>query len=347
LKYCHQCGYKLSLGIEKFCPNCGKNLTQEKKEGTNEIGITNTRGDVIGAGVEGTGHFIGKEIGYTVNRNVIHLNISSGNISKEVIYNLQKIMSAPTQIEHKSLIKDTESDKDIKNKIDGINKTQKQIRSIRQEVDNIEKREGIPPIEVIKAENIQISRKELLLKEHILKGNEYFYKEEYNKAIQCYDRALEIEPNNADIWNNKGHALDDLGNHEEAIQCYDKALELDSNHAIAWNNKGFALAKLGKYNEAIQCYDKTLELDSNHAIAWNNKGFALGYPTAIARAWNNKGLALENLGNHEEALQCYDKALELDPNNQLFHIYRKRALRKLKAEKKSNWKDSLENKKEV
>ena len=32
-------------------------------------------------------------------------------------------------------------------------------------------------------------------------------------------------------------------------------------------------------------------------------------------AWYNKGVVLDNLGEHEEAIECYDKALELDPNN--------------------------------
>ena len=30
-------------------------------------------------------------------------------------------------------------------------------------------------------------------------------------------------------------------------------------------------------------------------------------------AWNNKGIALDDLGKHEEAIKCYDKALELNP----------------------------------
>ena len=30
-------------------------------------------------------------------------------------------------------------------------------------------------------------------------------------------------------------------------------------------------------------------------------------------AWNNKGNALARLGKFEDALRCYDRALELDP----------------------------------
>lgn len=32
-----------------------------------------------------------------------------------------------------------------------------------------------------------------------------------------------------------------------------------------------------------------------------------------AKAWNNKGIALDDLGRKEEAIKCYDKALEINP----------------------------------
>ena len=57
--------------------------------------------------------------------------------------------------------------------------------------------------------------------------------------------------------------LIDLGKYDEAIQCYDKAIEIDANYADAWNNKGNALDNLGKYDEAIQCYDSAIEIDAN------------------------------------------------------------------------------------
>jgi tetratricopeptide (TPR) repeat protein len=40
---------------------------------------------------------------------------------------------------------------------------------------------------------------------------------------------------------NKGNALDNLGKHQEAIQYYDKALDLEPNDVIALEDKGSAL----------------------------------------------------------------------------------------------------------
>jgi len=41
---------------------------------------------------------------------------------------------------------------------------------------------------------------------------------------------------------------------EESLEFYNKALLLDPNYVDAWNNKGFALQSLGKSEEAQMCY---------------------------------------------------------------------------------------------
>jgi Flp pilus assembly protein TadD len=51
-----------------------------------------------------------------------------------------------------------------------------------------------------------------------------------------------------------------LERYEEAIEALDKALELDPQFAYAWYNKGVVLEKLGKSDEAQVCYDKAKEL---------------------------------------------------------------------------------------
>lgn len=55
MKFCHECGYKLTLGTEKHCPECGVKLQNEVKEKNenkiDSIGITETKGDVFGTGL--------------------------------------------------------------------------------------------------------------------------------------------------------------------------------------------------------------------------------------------------------------------------------------------------------
>ncbi|PKL62241.1 MAG: hypothetical protein CVV31_07220 [Methanomicrobiales archaeon HGW-Methanomicrobiales-2] len=72
-------------------------------------------------------------------------------------------------------------------------------------------------------------------------------------------------------WHNEGIDLHRSGNYEKAVQCYDRALEIDPKGADVWNNKGVALDALGRYDEAVQCYDRAPEVDPKHAHAWLTK----------------------------------------------------------------------------
>jgi rRNA maturation endonuclease Nob1 len=66
MKYCYECGSQLTIENVKFCPNCGYNLKEGREIETNRkdssIHIANSKGDVIGVGVSGSGHTIGKNI---------------------------------------------------------------------------------------------------------------------------------------------------------------------------------------------------------------------------------------------------------------------------------------------
>ncbi len=69
-------------------------------------------------------------------------------------------------------------------------------------------------------------------------------------------------------------ALDDQGKYEEAIQCYDKAIELNPNYSLYYHKKGYALDNLGKYEEAIQCSNKATQLEAD-PNAYNKKEDAI------------------------------------------------------------------------
>lgn len=64
-------------------------------------------------------------------------------------------------------------------------------------------------------------------------------------------------------WNNKGYALYKEGNYEEAIKCYDKAIELDPNYSLAWGNKGEALKQISRTAESNAAFAKAKELGYN------------------------------------------------------------------------------------
>jgi tetratricopeptide (TPR) repeat protein len=120
----------------------------------------------------------------------------------------------------------------------------------------------------------------------------------YDEALECSNKALEINPKNEWAWLVRGLVFNGLKKYDEALECSNKALELDPNNDLILNNKAWALSNLGKNDEALECSNKALELDPNSAWAFTNK------------AW-----ALNGLKRHDEALECSNKALELDPNS--------------------------------
>jgi len=117
-------------------------------------------------------------------------------------------------------------------------------------------------------------------------------------AIHLDITTEKIESNSADVWFNKGFALNNLGKYQEAIEAFDRVVEMDPSNSYAWNNKGYALNNLGRYEDGLQAFAKALVMDPNNIYAWNNK------------AW-----ALNNLARYEDALLSSEKALEMDPNN--------------------------------
>ncbi|MEL7038892.1 MAG: tetratricopeptide repeat protein [Cyanobacteria bacterium J06592_8] len=168
----------------------------------------------------------------------------------------------------------------------------------------------------------------------------------YEEAIASYDKAVEIQPDYAQAWNNRGLELYYLERYTEAVQSYDKALEIQPDDAKAWYNRGFALLKLERYTEALQSFDKAVEIQPDYADVWNNRGVALynleryteaiqSYDKAVeiqpdvAYAWNNRGNALGKLERYTEAIQSYDKALEIKPDDASAWNNRGVALRKL------------------
>ena len=58
------------------------------------------------------------------------------------------------------------------------------------------------------------------------------------------------------------------------LEWSNRGIEIDPNRAYGWSNRGSALVDLGKYDEALQSYDRDLQIDPTYVEAWANKGQA-------------------------------------------------------------------------
>ena len=70
-----------------------------------------------------------------------------------------------------------------------------------------------------------------------------------------------------DAWSNTGLALGNLNKYEDAMEAFDKAIEINPQDSDAWYNKRLALTKLNKYDEAMKTYDKAIEIHPQDPIA--------------------------------------------------------------------------------
>ena len=91
------------------------------------------------------------------------------------------------------------------------------------------------------------------------------------KAIDCFDKAIALEPLNYLAWANKGFILKQLDRTEDALMCYDRAIMLKADYTNAWYNKGVLLGSKGNLTEAKECFDKVLEIEPSHALAIKHK----------------------------------------------------------------------------
>ena len=84
---------------------------------------------------------------------------------------------------------------------------------------------------------------------------------ELNYLFRCFDKALDISPNNIDALINKGSALHLDEKYLDAIVCYDTALKIDKKCSMALAYKGLSLGELGNLTEAINYFKKALSVD--------------------------------------------------------------------------------------
>lgn len=96
-------------------------------------------------------------------------------------------------------------------------------------------------------------------------------KDDAEKAIECFDKAIALEPLNYLAWANKGFILKQLERTEDALMCYDRAIMLKPDYTNAWYNKGVLLGTKGNLQEAMKCFDKVLEIDPQHNLAIKHK----------------------------------------------------------------------------
>jgi tetratricopeptide (TPR) repeat protein len=162
------------------------------------------------------------------------------------------------------------------------------------------------------------------------RGMAFHNLEEFERAIEDYNRGLEFDPENEGLYNNRGIAKLSLKNVEGAIEDYNKALAINPKSTNALMNRSNARIVQGDVEEAIRDLNRVIIIRPHFAGAYLNRGLArfelddfasalrdydqaLRFEPENALAFNNRGIVKHKLGDYEGAIMDYDMALRLNP----------------------------------
>jgi|YNPMSStandDraft_2_1061718.scaffolds.fasta_scaffold57065_2 tetratricopeptide (TPR) repeat protein len=85
-------------------------------------------------------------------------------------------------------------------------------------------------------------------------GSRQYLKGNINKAIDCFLKVLELDPNNVKALFYLSIAYMDTSNYEKALNVLDKLLEIDSKHVQAYKNRALVKYSMNKEKEAMEDY---------------------------------------------------------------------------------------------
>ena len=96
------------------------------------------------------------------------------------------------------------------------------------------------------------------------KGNALVKEKKYKEALDCYTKAISIDPNDPILYSNRSAMHLNLNEFDDAIKDADKAISLKPEYGKAYLRKGKALEGQLKPDEALKVYKEGLEKEKNN-----------------------------------------------------------------------------------
>jgi len=153
----------------------------------------------------------------------------------------------------------------------------------------------LPEAEAAAVKALQLD--DTLASAHAVLGQIRAYRLEWSGVLQEFQRAIELNPGEANSHHWYALSLADAGRSDEAISEMKLAQELDPRSLIINANLSWVLYLAGKYDEAVAQAQKTIAMDSSFAVAHGYLGQAYLAQREYAKSLQELQQALALSGN--------------------------------------------------
>lgn len=174
---------------------------------------------------------------------------------------------------------------------------------------------------------------------HVDRGVAYARRQNWRAAIYDFNRAAQLAPDYAPIYNNRGNVLIAVGAAREAVKDFDRALVLSPSYAAAYSNRASAHLKLGNTDAALADTTRAIELQPASAAAFNARGMvhlaaervyaairdftrAATLDTRFSTAYRNRAEALAVIGRRDDVVEDLSRAIAFEPRSAELHVLR-------------------------
>ncbi len=134
-------------------------------------------------------------------------------------------------------------------------------------------------------------------------------------TISCWDAAIQIYPDNAEIYIKQGGAYYFAENYESAVSSYSQALLINPQSFGVYYQRGDAYFKIGDTESALADYTKAiinLPITCTTALCWTA---AIQVDPNNVSSYIGRGNVYVSLGELKKAVADYTEALRIDPEN--------------------------------
>ena len=93
---------------------------------------------------------------------------------------------------------------------------------------------------------------------HFNLGVQHYNQREFLKAIQAYQKVIELDSTYIEAYNNLGIIYQEMGDFDKAFGAYQKSIEINPQYEKGYNNLGIILDLKGRNEEALEAFQKAL-----------------------------------------------------------------------------------------